>query len=267
MVRKQRAKYFILIYLFVGSLGTILLIFAFVRSPDTLQSALISLGTGLIGSVFTFFFISYLFSLDEMELGDRIDLLLGHLENTDNVSAKKFFKTASADFDTFIQSSAQIDLCGAALGTTIDKNLSSLKDALRKGAKIRVLVMSKEDEVLKMGRARSEDNDVSYFIKKLDITLQNAEYLKKYSMSTLNLKEDAFNIRMLKYPPSYGILDFRGSKTGSIFVEMYVHHVDWGILPAFSIDKKTDPDWYTYFQHQFEAMWSRALPYEYKKNI
>ena len=266
MVRKQRAKYFILIYLFVGSLGAILLIFAFERHADTLQSALISLGTGLLGSVFTFFFISYLFSLDDMELGDRVEKLLIQLENEDHVTAKRFFKNPSTDFTGFIQSSTQIDLCGAALGTTVDTNLGALKAALKKGAKVRILVMSKEDEVLNMSRARSEEDDISYFVKKLDITLQNAEYLKKYSLSTLNLKDDAFNIRLLKYPPSYGILDFNGKESGSIFVELYVHHVDWGILPAFSIDQKMDPDWYSYFQHQFDAMWSRALPYEHKKN-
>lgn len=240
---------------------------AFGRVADTWQSTLLNLGTELLGVVFTFFFIGYLFSLDELELGERIEKLVSRLENEDKVSANKFFKQTPIDYNTLIRTSTHIDLCGAVLAGTIDKNLSPLKDALKQGAKIRILVMSNDSEILKIASARSEtEDDITYYTKKLEMTFQNADYLKKYTITTLKLGDDAFNIRLLKFPPSYSILSFKNSDNSNLFIEMYAHHVGWGESPLFGLEQKAEAEWYNYFQRQFDAMWESALHYENNKN-
>ena len=267
MERKQRAKYLIAIYLFISSLAVILLIVAFYRpNNDVWQSTLLNLGTELLGVVFTFFFVGYLFSLDELELGDRIERLVSKLENEDKVQSSKFFRQNSLDYMTLMRNSNQVDLCGAVLAGTIDKNLSHLKDAIRQGAKIRILVMEKDPLLVNIAAARSESNDFNYYDKKLEMTFQNVRYLSEYANSTLKLSNDSFEVRLLQYPPSFSILRFENKDTGNLTVEIYSHHVGWGEPPVFSLDKKTDAQWYKYFHLQFEAMWERAKKYEIGKN-
>lgn len=264
MERKQRAKYLILIYLFVGSLAMIALILGFQRESDTWQSVFLNIGTELLGAVFTFFFVGYLFSLDELELGDRIEKLVRRLEDADKdkVLASKFLNNAVPDIGNLIRNSTQLDFCGAVLAGTIDKNLSLLKDVLKQGTSIRILIMTKNIEVVKIAAARSEGDDVNYYLKKLEMTFQNVDYLQKYATNTLKLSSNAFQVKLLKYPPSCGMLNFKNKDSGILQIEMYAHHVGWGEPPIFTLDRKLDVEWYNYFQHQFDAMWERAEKYE-----
>jgi hypothetical protein len=61
MQRKQKIKYLIAIYTIVASLAVIFWILAYFRANDILQATLLNLATELIGVVFIFFIVNYLF--------------------------------------------------------------------------------------------------------------------------------------------------------------------------------------------------------------
>lgn len=261
MERKQRTKYLLLIYISVALLAIILLIVAFNRTNDIWQNTLLNLGTELLGAVFTFFFVGYLFSLDELELGDRIERLLKKLENENLVESDKFFRRPSNDYTNLVTNAKGIDLCGVVRTGTIDKNLSVFKDAIRQKIRVRVLVIDRDAELFKIAGARSEGNDTVYYEKKLEMTFQNLSYLINFATTQLSI--DFFQVRVLKFPPSFAltIFNYKDEKS-KLFVEIYPHHVGWGDPPTFSLDKAIDAKWHAYFEEQFEAMWERGTEYK-----
>ena len=262
MQRKQKIKYLIAIYTIVASLAVIFWILAYFRANDILQATLLNLATELLGIVFIFFIVNYLFLLDDWDLGERIRRLLDKLESPRKTNSKDFFQP-KPPIDKLIKESQFIDLCGVALTTTIDSHLGLIRDGIRNGLEMRVLIMENNDETLKIATSRSEQDDKKYYEKKLESTINNLEFLFSNSSSVSSDFKGRIEIGFLSYPPSFSIKMFRKrNDDGVCIVEMFAHHVGWGDPPLFLLDSKTDNEWYDYFQKQFEAMWHRSKKYE-----
>ena len=73
-------------------------------------------------------------------------------------SALAFFQKPQS-IDSYVQGAEQIDLCGLTLTSTINKQLSNLREGLRKGTRIRILIADPDSFALKMSVLRSEDSD------------------------------------------------------------------------------------------------------------
>lgn len=261
MQRRQNAKYLIAIYTIVASLAIILWLVANITTNDTYQATLLNLSTELLGVVFIFFIVNYFFSLEEYDTNQRIDKLLGVLEREKSLQAKDFF-VGKPTLENLIEDATAIDLCGVALATTIDSNLSAIKSALKKGIPIRVLVMGREENVLKIAANRSELDDRPYYENKLQSTIHNLKILNRYASS--HSQKVNLRVGFMSYPPSFGIKLFHneGGVKGSCIVELFAHHVGWGKPPIFSLDKRDDSEWFGYFQRQFEAMWQKSTEFD-----
>lgn len=258
MKRKQKAKYLIAIYTIIVAVAIILWILAQNNNNEDVKSTLINLSTELLGVVVIFFVVNYFFALDEWELGERVEQLVTKLETQNTVSSKYFFHGKS-DIKDVINNSTSIDMCGVILATTIDSNLSTIKEAIKNGSKIRILIIENTSDALQMAANRSELSDYAYYEKKLESSLHNINYL----ISNFNNNKGSIEVGYLKYPPSFGIKIFeKGQNIGNCLIEIYAHHVDWGDSPNFTLDKEIDKEWYNYFKRQFEAMWENRNKFE-----
>lgn len=263
MKKKQKIKYLIAIYTIVASLAVILWLLAYFTSNNIFQATTLNLATELLGVVFIFFIVNYLFSLDDWDTSERINRLLDELENKRTLKAEDFF-VKRPPIDNLIKESKFIDLCGVALGTTIDSHLSPLRDAIRQGAKVRVLIMEKREETLKVAASRSESDDGKYYEKKLEATINNLEFLHTNSSSASPEFKGDIKVGFLSYPPSFGTKVFRKNDQDSVcIIEIFTHHVGWGEPPNFILDSNIDKEWFAYFQSQFEAMWKNSKKYSF----
>lgn len=263
MRKKQKAKYLIAIYTIVAFLAIILWLSAYFTSNITFQATLLNLATELLGVVLVFFVANYFLSLDDWDTSERIERLLDSLENEKTIRAKDFF-IKKPPIEKLIKESKFIDLCGVALGTTIDSHLSMIRDSLRDGASVRVLIMEYKDNTLEVAASRSESDDRKYYEKKLESTINNLKYL--YNNSSLVSTEFKGNLEvgLLGYPPSFGMKFFKkNNEDGLCIVEIFAHHVGWGETPHFILNSNVDHDWYTYFQNQFEAIWENSPKYSF----
>lgn len=263
MRKKQKVKYLIAIYTIVASLAVIIWLSAYFTSNSLFQATLLNLATELLGVVFIFFIVNYLFSLDDWDTNERIERLLDRLENDRKIRAKDFF-VRKPSIEKLIKESKFIDLCGVALGTTIDSHLSLIRDSIRQGANVRILIMEHRDDTLEIAARRSESDDREYYEKKLEATIRNLEFLQSNSSSVSQEYKGVLEVGFLSYPPSFGTKLFRkNSEEGICFIEIFTHHVGWGEPPNFVLESDIDKEWYAYFQNQFEAMWQYSKKHSF----
>ena len=181
----------------------------------------------------------------------------------DHPSALAFFHKLP-DFDSYVQRANQIDLCGIALTSTVNRQLSNLQEQLLQGATIRILIIHpNSSDALITAEARSEIPSIDYYRSKLATTLQEMIYLQQFQ-SKIG-QTGSLEVRLLKYPPSFALYSFdAGRPSAQLFVEIYPHIIGWGDTPVFNLMPGRDGKWYEYFVKQFEAMWERASKWECK---
>lgn len=260
MNNKQKRKYLIAVYSVILLTAIILAIVAYhSASSNFKQSTLLNLATELLGVFIIFVLVNRIFSLDEWNLSERINLLLNKIENSEEVSSDKFFHNKNS-IKAHISNAEKIRLCGATLSTTIDNNLSDFRDFLRKGGELKILVMKNVDENLKFASNRSEDdNSKTYYENKLNATMHNIKYLNTNTKNFSKKYSGQLLVGVLLYPPSIGIQIFENNhQNRTCIIEMYAHHVGWGESPHFTLDSDKDSNWYTYFEKQFDAMWEKS---------
>lgn len=261
MEKRQRTRYLIAIYSIVTALALIFIILAFYRTSDVWQATFLNLSTELLGVVLVFFVVNFLFLADEWNLSERIEKLLIKMESSERPSARDFFEHPPR-LETYLQTASSIDFCGVTLTSAINKQLSHLRDQLKSGAKIRILIVNPNSLALQMSAARSEDkSDIDYYEKRIAATFNDLEYLYRswedYQRQPLQgLEQGSLAIRLLDYAPSFGLFGFNGDRANAVlFAEMYPHHSGFGAPPVFHLTPTLDGEWYTYFADQFESMW------------
>lgn len=189
-------------------------------------------------------------------------LLQGRL--SDRPSALSFFRKLP-EFDIYVQGASQIDWCGVTLTSAINRQLSNLREQLKQGTTIRILVIDPASNALDMAEARSEEPNSDYYRAKLDTTFQDLFFLKQFCEKHTDSVKGHLEVRILAYSPSFAIYSFDGRRaSGKAIIEIYSHVTGWGETPVFELVPGRDGRWYEYFVEQFEAMWSRAKAWDGK---
>jgi hypothetical protein len=204
--------------------------------------------------------------LGSIEKSVRRGLSLLESRFTDRPSAIAFFQKPH-DVGSDVQSANQIDMCGVTLTSTVNKQFSNLRERLRKGARIRLLVIDPDSLAPKMSaQRRTGEGDVSYDFTRLEATLRDIEYLQKSwaeprSQQGDSTEQGSLSVRFLPYAPSFGIISLdAGSSNGKVFVELYPHKA-YRDQPAFDLMPYRDGEWYNFFVEQFEQMWQSGKPW------
>jgi hypothetical protein len=186
---------------------------------------------------------------------------------TDRPSAIGFFRRLPS-IDARVVGANQIDLCGATLTSTVNKQFSNLRERLRQGAQVRVLIMDPDSLALQMSAHRSGTaDDESYYRTRLEATFRDLEYLARGGSAPRLPQESPgqggrLEVRLLSYAPSFGLVSLdAGRSNGIAFVEIYPHKT-FREQPSFDLTPQRDGQWYTFFVEQFEEMWDGARPWE-----
>ncbi|MDQ2996307.1 MAG: hypothetical protein M3R61_04535 [Chloroflexota bacterium] len=182
---------------------------------------------------------------------------------TDRPSAMAFFQKPPNP-EPYVQRSSQIDLCGVTLTSAINKQFSNLRERLKEGASIRILVADPDSLALTMSASRSESpEDIGYYGKRLEATFNDIKYLheswKELQQLDNTPKKGSFSVRLLSYAPSFGVSSFDANRaTGIVFVELFTHKSGFRSPPTFDLTAQRDGEWYKFFTTQFEEMWQSA---------
>lgn len=266
-MKKFIKKYLILVYLIIA----VIALFAWreaykIVTPDIWQATWLNLATELIGVVLVFFLVQFLFKIDEFDTNQRIEKLLNKLEEKDKkVEAKNFFHP-QPNMDEYIREAKKIDVCGVTLTVFINKSIGEFREAVKNGARIRILVIKKSPEVFKAATVRSVSSSIEYYEKRLESSLVDLENLIKYTQSLSNKEKGSFEVRLMNFTPLFGLEIFdttNGNKAlGKAKIEIYPHHISHLKPPIFTIHKDIDPEWYEYFQNQYEELWKRSEKFE-----
>lgn len=264
MDRRQKTRYLLAIYSIVAFVAVILGFIAFNRGNDTWQAMLLNLSTELLGVVFVFILVNYFFLIGDWNLSERIKSFLDRLEQ-ERPSANDFFQRPLS-IDHEVQNADHIDMCGVTLTSTINRQVSNLRERLQAGADIRILVVDPDSRALDMSGARSDTGEASYYRHRLESTFQDIEYLLKswkreQKQPNVSSKAGSFSVRLIPFAPSFSILAFDVNRPDSrVFVEIYPHKSP-DRSPQFILDRQRDGDWHRFFVDQFEKMWKDARPW------
>jgi hypothetical protein len=193
---------------------------------------LIAAVLGVLGLLALSEFIERYRRLNSIEKISKKALLLLESRLADRPSALSFF-IKLPNIENQMKAANQIDLCGVTLTSTINRQLSNLRERLKQGATVRILVADPESLALKMSDLRSEDPDGEYYRQKLETTLQDLEYLHQYQPRLGTEAKGKFEVRLLQFAPSFGIFSFDTHRSnGMALVEMYPHVSGWGLNPV-----------------------------------
>lgn len=265
---KIKTKYLLATYLVVTALAIICLFVSrsYVAEGTWVESMLQNLSAELFGVVLIFFLVNRFFLVEEWETSERIEKLLEKLETFESTSAEQFFR-AIPNLDTYIQSATQIDWCGVTMEEEVHSNISKLRDRLKAGANIRILIADPKSQALEMSTLRSDGIKIDRYQKKLDSVLDDMKYLHRswtdYKRTEAAKNVGDFSVRLLPYAPSFGIFSFnKGQSDSVVFSEIYAHADGFGSFPTFSLTPQRDGEWYSFFTSQFEQMWETATQWE-----
>jgi hypothetical protein len=210
-------------------------------------------------------FINFFLLYDEWNLSGKVQQLLNKLdvEQGGAPKASEFFQERPALEDYILESQA-IDICGVMLSSVIRDHFSDFREALRMGVDIKIMLMDPWSNALEMNFLRSESSDISYQRNVLCTSLQDLEFLyhkwKKDAQETPD-GSGQLQIRLLPFPPSFGITSFTVKNTDITFVEIFPHKRKSEKSTIFAVEKNRDPHWHQYYEQQFIALWGAARPW------
>lgn len=262
MDRKQKIRYLLAIYGIILAIAIIIAVVVLLSQPaganriSDWKSFWLNISTELIGAVAVFIIVNVLFLLDDWDLGERVTQLLNKLER-DRPTADKFFHKLP-DLEPFITKSQHIDLCGVSLTSAINKNLTHLRDSLSNGHSVRIMIVDPISIAVEMANARSAIQDINYFQKRLEASLNDIRYLHETWKAIQNdAGVGSLQVKLLPYAPSFGMYRFDiANEKRKVLLEIYPHHAGFGAPPSFSLIEGDDGRWYEYFSNQFGEMWA-----------
>ncbi|MEW5720623.1 MAG: hypothetical protein AB1817_18505 [Chloroflexota bacterium] len=210
--------------------------------------------------------------LSSIDRANKRILSLVENQHAERPSALAFFqKEQSPILDVYTQSANSIDMCGITLTSAINKQFGNIRERLKQGASVRLLIIDPDSLALQMSSLRSESpDDVEYHHKRLMASLEDVKYLYKswkenQSQQGQNSKKGSFSVHLLAYAPSFGIYAFDTSQpNGAVIVEIYPHKSGFKSPPIFNLTAQRDGQWYKYFIGQFEEMWAAAKEWQPK---
>lgn len=265
MNRKHKIRYLLAIYGIILAIAAIIAVVILFNQPAGSSERLaawksfwLNISTELIGAVAVFVIVNILFLLDDWDLAERVSRLLNKLER-ERPTADKFFHKLP-DLEPFITKSQHIDLCGVSLTSAINKNLTHLRDSLSGGNSVQIMIVDPISIAVEMANARSAIQDINYFQKRLEASLNDLRYLHEtWKAIQNNDGVGSLQVKLLPYAPSFGLYRFDiANEKRKILLEIYPHHAGFGAPPSFNLIEGDDGRWYEYFSNQFREMWKKG---------
>jgi hypothetical protein len=171
--------------------------------------------------------------------------------------ANAFFVKRLPNMEERLLSAATIAINGMTLSRTSDTFFGTFLQRLREESKIRILIIDPNHEAMKIAAKRfHKHQDAEQLRREAEHSIDNFKSLMK-QMS----RDDLFEVRFLPFVPAYGIwLIDKGNPRAEIWVELYSFQDE--PEPTFQLLPHQDGEWFTFFERQFELMWSAGTEWK-----
>lgn len=155
-----------------------------------------------------------------------------------------------------ILDSEDLYFIGVTLEKTIINYYSHFSEKLKKGHKIRILMVNPDSNALDIAETRNftPTNSDSTRVKMKQNINSLCLLMEKF--------RDNISVRLINNSLTHGLVGVNmGKKNGQLFVEHYPYKTIGGSLPKFVLKKGENMDrWYTFFQDEAEIFWQEATP-------
>lgn len=205
--------------------------------------------------------------IESRHTNERVEQQLANI--TQSVQELRRNEVRAADFflinkslsqETF-SSASTICLLGYSLSRTIREHHHALRQRLKAGAHIRIIILDLTDEcLLKKAALESISTTAELWHHHLEVTRSAVN-----SLAIDSGDRGKVEIGYLPYAPSFGMVLVDSSEpNGFNYVDIY-HHKSTAPNAAFKLSASTDPVWFAFFKQQFEILWKSCrveeLPY------
>lgn len=182
---------------------------------------------------------------------DELTIKIASLEASP-YSISDIFRRGYPRFDDALHNATEICVLGTSLVSTINNYFSHFEQALNRGAKLRFILSSTEDNVL----------DMLLFCNYKMIDKSAIKSIIDYHANRLYSMDDTgtgkIEVRKLSYIPPYGLVITKNENGHVlIFVKLFSFRTRPGQYPVFEINDK-DIEWSSFFHEQFEIFWEAA---------
>lgn len=258
----NKQRYALAVYLLLAAISIILSLIAlnYYQNSNSIQSLLLNISTELAGTVILFFIVNQLFLLDRDEelpkaiknLTARVNEQFSPLMMSDNVT--QLF----IDEKFFLNSAESIDVVGYNLVGMIRHLRTIFGEAVRKGVKVRIIVVDRNSTAAEMLCKHSDKpqmisddmRNVLDFIHDIEQNIKNGPKPK-----------GTFEVRQTSWLPSCAMTIIRYKTDNDGIARITIHPPSFR-LPArgrraLMLRKRDYPDDFEYFSAQFEGLWQK----------
>jgi hypothetical protein len=149
--------------------------------------------------------------------------------------------------------SEELYLAGGNLNTLINKNLHFLENWLRRGKRLKVLVVNPDNQGLRHLYLPCMDYDPIQFEQYTTATLNRLRAFRRIPNANLE-------VRLSHFAPTQAIALPDGHRGGSVmYVGLYLPNGDAGTAPAFRLSRSEHPEWFQVFHERYyEFLWENS---------
>jgi hypothetical protein len=178
---------------------------------------------------------------------------LSSLRNPSSLRDVFHMRRDAPSVDGLIRQARSLDICGMSLLSITTQHRDLLLDILRKGCRVRLLLLDPRDAGLMQL--------VSGFVTSMTARTHADAVRSSLEALTTDPVFSSSNLEVRTYgnPLAHGLMIIdAGTEDARIRVELYMAKRMPASAPGFFVCKATDPAWYDVFEEEFAEIWERA---------
>ncbi|MFJ4848824.1 MULTISPECIES: hypothetical protein [unclassified Streptomyces] len=188
--------------------------------------------------------------------GDRINESLAGLARS---NADRFFSEVddADEIKEMISSSRELWLHGWTLELHLASYEQELRRAVTAGLNVRILVIAPNSPAMAIAASEAANRSAG------DLSANLEGNLRRLVEPPASPVSGRLEIRTLTHVPHYTVIASDPSTDrGKIIMRLATFRANHWQRPTFTVTRRNDGDWYTFFRDQFEKKWESASTYD-----
>lgn len=178
------------------------------------------------------------------------------INNLKQVPESPFLEKFPATLDRDMEKSTDLWLMGVTLSRTLTTYYSALERKLRRGGRVRALLVYPDGAGCEMALMRN------YARSDLEFTRSQIRGVLGYLCDLKKIAPDRMEIRTIDYPLGFGAFAIDpDTASGVLYLEHYPFKTVGGSMPKFVL-RAQDGRWYDFFKTEISILWENASPWK-----
>jgi hypothetical protein len=177
------------------------------------------------------------------------------LEKVSHAQKEVFLYEFPPDWQSHLENCYELWVLGINLARTVTSYFSLFEKKLKRGDKIKVLLVDPNSQAVQVSAIRRPQASYSD---------QNRTYILTSLESFCELKAnspDNLEIRIIDYPLSFSIFGVDPyTANGILYLSYYPYKTPGGTIPRMMLQSKNGR-WYDHFREEMQNLWDNALPW------